>query len=108
MWVHNVCDITKGLAKNRKLQDLTHQELVKTFSESGYKLSSHAIKRLKDSRTKSLGFNTPNDIAKIFGKGSKFDAGNNAIGYSYNGLEAIVNPKTGRVITIRPAKKGRG
>ena len=91
--------------QNRNLKDLTHKDLVKTFEGTGYELSNHAIKRLKDPRTQKLGFETPNDIAKVFNKGSKFDAGRGEIGYSYNGLEAIVDPKTQRIITFRPAKK---
>jgi RHS repeat-associated protein len=105
VWVHNFCNVKlKGLAQNRKLSDLTHQELIKTFEGSGYELSNHAIKRLKDPRTKKLGFETPNDIAKVFNKGSKFDAGRGEIGYGYKGLEAIVDPKTKRIVTFRPAK----
>ena len=68
---------------------------------------NHAIKRLKDSRTKDLGFNTPNDIAKVFNKGGKFDAGNGEVGFSYNGVEAIFDPNTNRIITFRPAKGKR-
>lgn len=94
-----------GLAQNRSLRNLTHQEIQKTFSGSGFDLSGHAIKRLKDPRTRKLGFNTPNDVAKIFNKGEKFDAGNGEIGFSYKGLEAIVDPNTNRVVTLRPAKK---
>jgi len=92
------------LVQNRNLKDLTHKDLVKTFEDTGYELSNHAIKRLKDPRTQKLGFGTPNDIAKIFNKGSKFDAGRGENGYSYNGLEAIVDPKTQRIVTFRPAK----
>lgn len=94
----------RGLAQNRPLMELTHADIVKTFKGSNIELSNHAIARLKDVRTKNLGFETPNDIAKIFNKGNVFDAGRGDIGFSYNGLEAIINPSTNRVITIRPAK----
>jgi len=94
----------RGLAQNRNLRDLTHQDLTKVFKGSGFSLSGHAIKRLKEKRTEDLGFKTPNDIAKIFNKGKPFDAGNGEIGFSFRGLEAIVNPKTRRVVTFRPAK----
>jgi len=46
----------------------------------------------------------PNDIVKIFNKGRKFNAGNGEVGFSFKGLEAIVNPKNNRVITFRPTK----
>ena len=65
---------------------------------------NHAITRLKDSRTKNIGFETPNDIAKIFNDGAKFDPGNGAIGYGYKGLEVIINPATKKIVTFRPAK----
>lgn len=98
----------KGLAQNRPLQDLTHQELVKVFEGSGFVLSNHAVTRLKDPRTKNIGFNTPNDIVRIFNNGARFDAGNGEIGYSYRGLEAIVDPETKRVVTFRPEKNRGG
>jgi len=94
----------KGLAQNRPLQDLTHQELLGIFGTAGIDLSNHAITRLKDSRTKNIGFETPNDIAKIFNDGTKFDAGNGAVGYGYKGLEVIINPVTKKIVTFRPAK----
>jgi filamentous hemagglutinin len=94
----------KGLAQNRPLQDLTHQEMLGIFGTAGIDLSNHAITRLKDSRTKNIGFETPNDIAKIFNDGTKFDAGNGAVGYGYKGLEVIINPATKKVVTFRPAK----
>ena len=98
----------KGLAQNRPLQDLTHQELLNVFDGSGLVLSNHAVMRLKDSRTKNIGFSTPNDIVKIFNDGVRFDAGNGEIGYSYKGLEAIVDPMTNRVVTFRPEKNRSG
>ncbi|KAE9651715.1 hypothetical protein EJD88_18365 [Pseudomonas sp. PB105] len=94
----------KGLAQNRPLQDLTHQELMGIFGNAGIDLSNHAITRLKDSRTKNIGFETPNDIAQIFNNEIRFDAGDGTVGYGYKGLEAIVNPVTNKIITFRPAK----
>ena len=93
-----------GLNQNRSLRELTHNELVKAFKKSGFTLSGHSVKRLKDIRTKAMGFETLNDIKKIFNKGTKFDAGRGDIGYSYSGLEVIINPKTNNIITFRPAK----
>ncbi|WP_341845537.1 hemagglutinin repeat-containing protein [Phytopseudomonas flavescens] len=93
-----------GLAQNRPLQDLTHQEILDVFNGSGFVLSNHAVGRLKDSRTKNIGFSTPNDIVKIFNDGVRFDAGNGEVGYGYKGLEAIVDPGTNRIITFRPER----
>ena len=59
------------------------------------------------SRTKELGFHTPNDIIEVFNKETRFDAGDGAVGFSFNGLEIIFNPKTKTIITLRPAKKWR-
>lgn len=48
----------KGLGQNRPLRDLTHQELDRLFSGTGFVLSNHAITRLKDPRTKAIGLET--------------------------------------------------
>ncbi len=97
----------KGLVQNRNLQDLTHQDLTKAFDGTGFTLSNHAINRLKHSRTRDLGFGNLNDISKVFNKGARFDAGRGEIGFSYRGLEAIVNPKTNNIVTFRPEKLRR-
>ncbi|MET3022035.1 DUF6443 domain-containing protein [Flavobacterium hydatis] len=97
----------KGLIQNMPLRGLTHQQLVKAFGASGFSLSGHAIKRLKDIRTSNLGFNTLNDIKQIFNKGVSFDAGSGSIGKSYKGLEVIWNAETKIIVTIRPAKNIR-
>ena len=44
---------------------------------------------------------------RIFNQKGTFDAGKGDIGKYCNGLEAIINPKTGVIITIRPAVKAR-
>lgn len=97
----------KGLVQNRNLQDLTHQDLTKAFDGTGFTLSGHAIYRLKHSITRDLGFGNLNDISKVFNKGARFDAGRGEIGFSYRGLEAIVNPKTNNILTFRPEKPRR-
>jgi len=74
------------------------------ISGTGFELSNHAIARLKDTRTSNIGFETPNDIVKVFNKGERFDAGNGEIGLSYGGLEEIIDPISKRIITFRPAK----
>ncbi len=97
----------KGLVQNRNLQDLTHHDLTKAFDGTGFTLSNHAINRLKHSRTRDLGFGNLNDISKVFNKGTRFDAGGGEVGFSYRGLEAIVNPKTNNIVTFRPEKLRR-
>ncbi len=92
----------RGLVQNRRLRDLTHQDLVKAFEGTGYELSEHAVKRLKDPRTEGLGYLTLNDIKKIFTKGVRFDAGRGDFGFRYNGFEAIIDPLTSRIRTFRP------
>ena len=94
----------RGLIQNLSLRGLTHQQLVRAFEGTGFTLSSHAIKRLKDIRTSNLGFNTLNDIKQIFNKGASFDAGSGAVGKTYKGLEVIWNAETKVIITVRPAK----
>ena len=96
-----------GLVGNRPLSQLTHNQIYNAFKKVGIKLSNHAILRLKDIRTAKLGFKTPNDIMRIFNQKGTFDAGKGDVGKSCNGLEAIINPKTGVTITIRPAAKAR-
>ena len=98
----------RGLSQNRPLRELTHADLVKAFKPTGYTLSSHAITRLKNPRTEAIGFNTLNDIKQIFNKGNRFDAGRGDIGYSYRGMEVIINPNTNNIITFRPARNNRG
>jgi hypothetical protein len=97
----------RGLVQNRDIKDLTVNEIKNALKNTEYKFSEHAVERIMDPRTKGVGFNTLNDIAQIFNKGRVFDAGKGEIGFSYRGLEAIVDPKTKRVITIRPEKPRR-
>lgn len=49
----------KGLTQNRPLRDLTHQEIIDVFSGSDMDLSNNAVGRLKDPRTKNIGFERP-------------------------------------------------
>ena len=96
-----------GLVGNRPLIQLTHNQIYNAFKKVGIKLRNHVISRLKDIRTAKLGFKTPNDIMRIFNQKGTFDAGKGDVGKYCNGLEAIINPKTGVIITIRPAAKSR-
>jgi len=102
-----------GLVRNRPIKDLTGNQLSNAFKKSGYKLGGHltdqghAIARLKDPRTRSLGFNTLGDIAQIINKGVKIDAGNGDVAFSYKGMEIIIDPVGLEIKTVRPAKRGR-
>ena len=103
----------RGLVKNRPLSELTGNEISNAFKKSGYKLGGHlsdqghAIGRLKDPRTRNLGFNTLGDVAQIINKGTKADAGNGDVAFSYRGMELIIDPVNLEIKTIRPAKRGR-
>jgi len=94
----------RGLAQGRLLSSLTHANFVRAFKGTGFKLSGHAIKRLKDIRTQNMGFNTLNDIKQIFNKGAFFKTRDGLVGKSYRGMEVIYNPKTKVIVTFRPAK----
>ena len=92
----------RGLVQNRQLLKLTHQELVNAFKGTGFKLSNHAIKRLKDLRTGNLGIKSLNDFKQIINKGSRTMRDGKAV-YSHKGMEVVVNPKTNVIVTIKPA-----
>jgi hypothetical protein len=92
----------RGLVKGRRLKDLTGNEISNAFSQTGYRPSSHAIMRIKHKRTGDLGFKTLDDIAKVINKGTKFDSRDGTVGFRYKGLEAIINPKSMIIITIKP------
>jgi hypothetical protein len=91
----------KGLVNGRNVSKLTGNEIYNAFSQTGYKLSNHAIDRIKHPRTRDMGFNTLEDIAKIFNKGTKVDDRGD-VAFLLRGMKAVVDPKTLRIITIRP------
>uniref|UniRef100_UPI0024A7176A polymorphic toxin-type HINT domain-containing protein n=1 Tax=Pelagibius sp. Alg239-R121 TaxID=2993448 RepID=UPI0024A7176A len=104
-WVHNDCWTSvsfKGLAKNRALGSLTDAELNKAFNGTGYSLSGHALKRLRDPRLQGYGFNTLSDVSQVFNKGAPYAAERGAVGRVYRGIAVVMDPKTKRIITIRP------
>ena len=92
----------RGLNQNRSLADLTDADIRKTFADSPLTLSDHAVSRILDPRTRALGAQTPNDIARLLNKGSISNAGGGDIAIQLGRLEAIVNPATNVVETIRP------
>jgi RHS repeat-associated protein len=91
----------RGLVQNRQLRDLTHHEIVRAFRNSPFELTNHAILRLKDIRTKNLGFTTLNDIARLLNRGVIGES-RGATTITYGTLSAIVDPGTRRIISIVP------
>lgn len=84
------------------MSDLTHNQLVRAFENTPYTLTDHAIVRLRDSRTAALGAETLNDIANLLNRGEVRNAGGGDVAIQLGRLEAIVNPVTKEIDTIRP------
>ncbi len=55
----------RGLIRNRDLSELSGNQIANAFAQTGYKLSNHAIERIKDPRHKPYGINTLADIASV-------------------------------------------
>jgi filamentous hemagglutinin len=117
--VHNAkpcfTDTIKGLIGNRPLRELTHNELYNAFKKANIELTNHAVMRLKDLRTKNLGFNTPNDIIKVINSGSRKTVeqtvkrnGKNVtkktVEVTYGKLKVVFEKGTNKVITVMPNK----
>jgi RHS repeat-associated protein len=94
--------VVKGLAQNRPLRQLTAAEIRKAFAESGYSLTNHAIKRLKDPRTDALGIRTLNDVKQLLNNGTISPADGGKIAIEYGRLKAIVEPITKTIVTLSP------
>jgi hypothetical protein len=92
----------RGLVQNRKLAELTGSEIANAFVGSGFTVSSHAISRLKDPRTAALGVENLNDVARLLNRGKVVNAGGGDVAIQLGRLEAIVNPETRVIETIRP------
>ena len=92
----------RGLIQNRSLRSLTNGEINKAFEGTGYSISGHAIKRLRDPRLQGLRFNTLNDVRQIFNRGATYNSGGGTVGKTYRGVSIIMNPQTRNIITIRP------
>jgi len=92
----------RGLAQNRRLADLTHNQIARAFENTPYTVSSHAISRLKDSRTGALGAETLNDIATLLNRGEVRNAGGGDVAIQLGRLEAIIDPAT-KVIETFPS-----
>jgi hypothetical protein len=93
----------RGLVQNRNLADLTHADVVKAFSNTPFRLGNHAISRILSPRTAGLGGRTLNDIARLLNKGVITNAGGGDIAIQLGRLEAIVDPTTRVIQTIRPS-----
>ena len=92
----------RGLVQNRPLQELSHNEIVNAFENTPFTVDSHAVSRIKDPRTRALGANTLNDIARLLNNGNVVDAGGGDVAIQLGRLEAIVNPASNIITTIRP------
>tara|TARA_R110002072_G_scaffold296411_1_gene468266 strand:+ start:220 stop:723 length:504 start_codon:yes stop_codon:yes gene_type:complete len=112
VWVHNACKVTKsarefrvsGSRRNEFLKNATHQDVEKAFKGSGLKVSNHFVKRIKDTRLWSSGVRTFRDVETILKKGVRtIDGGE--LAFTHRGVKIIVDPSTGRLVTIRHAKK---
>jgi filamentous hemagglutinin len=106
VWVHNDCPVPqlRGLAQNRPLGQLTDADISSAFNGSGYVVEGHALAQLRNPRLQGLGFYTLNDIRQIFVRGSRYNAGDGAVGISYRGVAVIINPVTNKIITVRPVR----
>lgn len=92
----------RGLVQNRALRDLTHNEIYAAFKTTPFTPTNHAIKQLKNIRTKNLGVETLNDVGRHLNKGVIQDANSGAVSIQYRNFGAIVNPGTGKIVTFRP------
>jgi len=59
---------------------------------------------MKDVRTDALGIKSFKDLETIIRKGSILDADDGLLAIVHNGMAIIVNPKTGRLVTLTPWK----
>ncbi|MBT3011097.1 MAG: putative Ig domain-containing protein [Candidatus Thiodiazotropha sp. (ex Lucina pensylvanica)] len=91
----------RGLIRNRDLSELSGNQIANAFAQTGYKLSNHAIQRIKDPRHKAYGINTLADVARIINKGDKV-ADRDDVAFLLNGMKVIVIPKMLKIRTIRP------
>lgn len=94
----------RGLTQNRRLVDLTHNELAKAFAATGYKLSTHANMRLRDARTAALGVETLSDVARLLNKGVIVDLGEGVLAIQLGRLQAVVNATTKVIVTFSPIR----
>ncbi len=94
----------KGAVRIDGLRSATHAEITKAFKGTQFTPTNHFIKRLKDVRTDALGIKSFKDLETIFRKGSILDADDGLLAIVHNGMAIIVNPKTGRLVTLTPWK----
>ena len=97
----------RGLVQNRKLSELTDNEITHAFSNTPFKLSSHANMRLRDARTGEMGYETLNDVAKLLNDGivqatKKADDANEVIEIAGSSMKAVVNVETNVIISFKP------
>ena len=90
-----------GLIRNRRLRDLTHNEIYTAFKNTTFRPSNHAIMRLKHERTEALGMTTLADVEQLLNRGI-IQESRGVASIQGKSLEAIVNPETGIIVTISP------
>jgi len=92
----------RGLVQNRSLRDLTHNEIYDAFRSTQFRPSSHCVMRLKDPRTRALGFDNLNDVARHMNRGLVEEAGDGLVAVRHGDMDMIVNPETNILVTFRP------
>lgn len=75
---------------------------MKAFEGTGLSPSGHFIHRLKDPRTADLGVRSFKDVETIIRKGHIVDAEDGLKAIVHEGMAIVYNPKTGRLVTLRP------
>lgn len=92
----------KGLAQNRPLRELTDTQIRAAFKGTPFTPSNHAISRLLNPRTPSVGIGTLSDVAGVLNKGTVSSAGGGLVSITRGGFQAIVNPVTNVIVTFKP------
>lgn len=96
--VHNTCfgEVRfHGLARNRAVGELTHNQIYNTLSEQGLEASSHFIKTFRQRGT------TLSNLENFFNHGQLYDAGDGIQALVYDGMAVLFDPKTGRLTDYR-------
>jgi hypothetical protein len=94
----------KGAVRIDSLRSATHADITKAFKGTQFTPTNHFITRLKDVRTDALGIKSFKDLETIIRKGSVLDADDGLLAIVHNGMAIIVNPQTGRLVTLTPWK----
>lgn len=90
------------MVQNRELSRLTDTEVRSAFKSTPYDLTNHAISRLLDSRTSSMGVKTLNDVAGVLNNGVIENAGGGMLSIRKGNFGAVIDPNSNAIITFRP------